>query len=180
MGDESLDFPLRLTAAQHLRRIGINGVVTSEDLRAGFTFKGERVPLINPQRGIFKPQRLQHLLSVRTVFPQSGRMVWYDDQRTVHEQIERGDELVDYAFMGNDPDAAGNRWLRNARDDAVPIFYFLGIAPQRYQVIWPTYVVDWSASELKARLAFGLHTFDASGEAIAPGIEPNEDTGFEW
>src|SRR5262249_43759432 len=28
-------------------------------------------------------------------------------------------------------------------------------APQRYSMVWPTYVVDWSASDLKARLAFG-------------------------
>lgn len=74
--------------------------MTSEDLRAGFFSDGERVPLINPQRGIFKPSRMQHLLSVRTVYPRTGARVWYDDQRVVHEQIEQGEELVDYAFMG--------------------------------------------------------------------------------
>ena len=35
------------------------------------------------------------------------------------------------------------------------VLYFLGIAPQRYTVIWPAYIVEWSASALKARLAFG-------------------------
>jgi putative restriction endonuclease len=79
----------------------------------------------------------------------------YDDQRAVHTQIERGDELVDYAFMGTDSDAADNRWLREAYESQTPILYFLGVAPQRYTCIWPTYVAEWSAAELKVRLAFG-------------------------
>jgi putative restriction endonuclease len=74
---------------------------------------------------------------------------------SVHAQIERGDELVDYAFMGTDPDAADNRWLREAQDAEVPVLYFLGIAPQRYTLVWPTYIVNWSGAELKAQLAFG-------------------------
>jgi putative restriction endonuclease len=72
----------------------------------------------------------------------------------VHGQIERGEELVDYAFMGTDPEA-DNRWLREARDHQMPILYFLGVAPGRYTLIWPTYVAAWSAAELKAQLAFG-------------------------
>jgi hypothetical protein len=39
----------------------------------------------------------RRLLSIRTVFPVRGRKVWYDDQRQVHRQIERGDELVEVA-----------------------------------------------------------------------------------
>jgi putative restriction endonuclease len=128
--------------------------VSAEDLRAGFTVDGQRIPFINPQRGIFKPAVMRVLLSVRTVFPASGRKVWYDDQRRVHDQIARGDELIDYAFMGTDPNAADNRWLLEAMSAQVPIIYFLGVAPQRYSVVWPAYVADWSASDLKARLAF--------------------------
>ena len=98
---------------------------------------------------------MQYVLSVRTVYPATGRRVWYDDQRQVHAQLERGEELIDYAFMGTNPDAADNRWLREAHDAEVPILYFLGVAPQRYTAIWPTYVADWSAAKLKVRLAFG-------------------------
>jgi putative restriction endonuclease len=99
---------------------------------------------------------MRYLLSVKTVFPARGRKVWYDDQREVHEQINRGSELVDYAFMGDDPQAADNRWLREARDEQIPILYFPGVAPQRWMAIWPTYIAEWSAIELKARLAFGV------------------------
>lgn len=127
-----IDLQIRPMAVEHLKRISAGGVLSSADLRAGFQFRGERMPLINPQRGIFKPASMEKLLSVRTVFPRTGRKVWYDDQRLVHEQIERGNETIDYAFMGDDPNSADNRWLRDARDQHTPILYFLGVAPQRY------------------------------------------------
>jgi putative restriction endonuclease len=153
--DRAFDARIRLAAVDHVNRAAANGILTSEDLRTGFSFAGSRIPLINPQRGIFKPKEMHFLLSVRTVFPATGRKVWYDDQRQVHQQIERGEELVDYAFMKDDPEAADNRWLREARDEQVPIIYFLGVAPARYTAIWPTFVAEWSPRELKARLAFG-------------------------
>src|SRR5215212_7023760 len=98
--DEAADNRFRLAAIEHLQRVATADVVTAEDLRSGFIVDGQRIPLINPQRGIFKPTVMRYLLSIRTVFPVSGRKVWYDDQRRVHEQIARGDELIDYAFMG--------------------------------------------------------------------------------
>jgi putative restriction endonuclease len=155
MSEDPVDTRIRLAAVEHLKRVSAGGVITAEELRAGFFVDGQRIPLINPQRGIFKPGSMKHLLSVRTVYPRTGARIWYDDQRTVQTQIERGDELVDYAFMGTDAEAADNRWLREARDNQIPILYFLGVAPQRYTLIWPTYIADWSASELKVRLAFG-------------------------
>jgi putative restriction endonuclease len=124
MNARDTDTKFRLAAIDHLRRVSIAEVVTAEDLRAGFVVDGQRIPFINPQRGIFKPAVMRYLLSVRTVFPVSGRKVWYDDQRRVHEQIERDDELIDYAFMGTDPAAADNRWLREAMEANVPIIYF--------------------------------------------------------
>ena len=38
----------------------------------------------------------------------------------------------------------------------------LGVAPQRYTLIWPTYIVGWSAADLKAKLAFGALLADAT------------------
>ena len=105
------DQALRIAALNAVRRLtDVRSDLTAQDLRAGFEFLGERIPLINPQRGIFKPRQMQHLLSIRTVFPRSGARVWYDDQRDVHRQIYEGDESVEYAFMGDNPDAADNRW----------------------------------------------------------------------
>lgn len=63
----------------------------------------------------------------------------------VHRQIFASDETIDYAFMGQDPNAADNRWLREAFGNQVPIIYFLGIAPGRYQAVVPTFVTGWGA-----------------------------------
>lgn len=156
---------VRIAAAAHVRRSAISDILSSEQLAAGFVFEGERVPLVNPQRGIFKPRSLTYLLSVRTVYPRSGARVWYDDQRVVHEQVSRGQELIDYAFMGDDPDAADNRWLRQAHEAQIPILYFLGVAPGRCTAIWPTYVADWAPRELMVRLAFGQSVVEVLPEA---------------
>jgi putative restriction endonuclease len=53
-------------------------------------------------------QQLQKL-SIKTVFPKPGGKVWYDDQREVHRQIFEGDETIDYALIGENPNAADNR-----------------------------------------------------------------------
>ncbi len=149
------DSALRNAAFREVRRLAdLNGDLTSRDLRAGFQFEGERIPLINPQRGIFKPTQMRFLLSIRTVYPRPGARVWYDDQRNVHRQIYEGDEAVDYAFMGQNADAAENRWLREAMANGVPFIYFLGTAPGRYKALIPSFVIDWDAAGLKARIAF--------------------------
>jgi putative restriction endonuclease len=58
------DQALRLAALNAVRRLtAVSADLTSGDLRAGFEFNGERIPWVNPQRGIFKPQRMRHLLS---------------------------------------------------------------------------------------------------------------------
>lgn len=149
------DHALRIAAFREVRRLAdVNGDLTSRDLRAGFQFDNVRIPLINPQRGIFKPAQMRFLLSIRTVYPRPGARVWYDDQRHVHRQIYEGDEAVDYAFMGQDADAAENRWLREAMENAVPFIYFLGIAPGIYRALIPSFVIGWEPASLKARIAF--------------------------
>lgn len=149
------DSEIRAAAFEHVRRLTqIYDHLTNSELTPGFQFHGERIPLVNPQRGIFKPRQMQHLLSIKTVYPRAGRRIWYDDQTDVHRQIFEGDETIDYAFMGSDPNAADNRWLRDAMENRIPIIYFLGIAPGSYQAIVPTFIVDWNPFALKARIAF--------------------------
>lgn len=156
------DALIRLAAFDHVRKLAETHVhLTSEELKPGFSYRGERIPLINPQRGIFKPQRMRQLLSIRTVFPKPGGKVWYDDQRDVHRQIFEAEETVDYAFMGTDPDAADNRWLREAFEAQVPIIYFLGVAPGRAQAMLPAFIAGWDAKALKARVAFSVQGRDA-------------------
>ena len=99
---------------------------------------------------------MRFLLSTKTVVPRRGGKVWYDDQREAHRQIYQGDETVDYAFMGTDPHAVDNRWLREAHEHQVPVIYFLGVTPGRYQALIPTFISGWNPASLKASLSFGL------------------------
>lgn len=157
VNDAEHDTLVRLAAFEHVRRLSeVHDHLTSTELKPGVSYQGQRIPLINPQRGIFKPSQMKYLLSIKTVFPKPGGRVWYDDQRHVHRQIYDGDESVDYAFMGQNPDAADNRWLREAFENQIPIIYFLGIAPGRYQAMLPTFISGWDGRALNARLSFGL------------------------
>jgi len=156
------DTNIRLAAFQHLRRLTeVRNHLTAADLKPGFIFNGERIPFVNQQRGIFKPRKMRFLLSIRTVFPKSGGKVWYDDQRDVQSQIFEGDETIDYAFMGKNPEAADNRWLREAFENQVPVIYFLGFAPGHYHPICPAFIVGWNAKTLKATVSFSAPEQDS-------------------
>ena len=165
MSDNDRDTLMRMAAFEHVRRLGeVHDHLTANELKPGFVFADERIPLVNPQRGIFKPRQMRYLLSIKTVFPRPGARVWYDDQRDVHRQIFESDETVDYAFMGQNPGAADNRWLREAFENRIPVIYFLGIAPGRYQAMFPAFISGWDADALKARVAFGV----PEQESLAP------------
>jgi putative restriction endonuclease len=157
MADSERDTLLRAAAFERVRSLcEVHDHLTAQQLGEGFYFEGARYPLVNPRRGIFKPAQMRFLLSVNTVFPKTGNRVWYDDQREVHRQIFDGDQMVDYAFMGDNPDVADNRWLREAFENQIPIIYFLGIAPGRYQAIVPAFIGGWDRAERRAHIAFGL------------------------
>ena len=156
MSGDDLDSLIRMAGFEHVRMLTTaHDHLTADEFAPGFSFRGERIPLVNPQRGIFKPKQMSFLLSIRTVFPRSGRKVWYDDQREVHRQIFEGDEAVDYAFMGDNPNAPDNRWLREAYENAIPAIYFLGVAPGCYQAVLPVFISGWNATTLKASVIFG-------------------------
>lgn len=165
--DDSL---IRQAAFHHVRRLqDLHGHLTATQIREGFVFGGDRIALVNPQRGIFKPRSMRSCLSIRTVFPRSGARIWYDDQREAHRKIFAAHETVDYAFMGQNPGATENQWLREAFADQVPLIYFLGFAPGLYQAIIPAFIADWDATRLAARIVFGLP--DAAGLSL-PATAP--------
>jgi putative restriction endonuclease len=64
MTPNELDPLMRLAAFEQVRRLGeVHDHLTVNELKPGFMLKGDRIPLINPQRGIFKPQQMRFLLS---------------------------------------------------------------------------------------------------------------------
>ena len=155
----SVDEPdtlMRMAAFEHMRRLSeVHTHVTANELKPGFDFKGERIPLINPQRGILKPQQLRFLLSIKTVFPKPGAKIWYDDQREVHRQIFEGDETIDYVHgpesrRGRQPMAS--RGVREQDSDH--------IFPRHRARALPGHIAGLhfrvDATALKARVAFGV------------------------
>jgi hypothetical protein len=69
MNETSRDAQMRMAAFDHVRRLmQVHDVLTAAEIQPGFIFEGERIPVIDPGRGIFKPRRMQYLLSIKTVF----------------------------------------------------------------------------------------------------------------
>ena len=70
MSSNDTDILMRLAAFERVRLLSkMHDHLTHRELRDGFEFNNLRVPLVNPQRGIFKPRSMRYLLSIRTVFP---------------------------------------------------------------------------------------------------------------
>lgn len=152
----NLDSRMRVAAFERVKTLSaIYNHLPAEEIRKGFIFEGRRIPLVNPQRGIFKPKEMKFLLSIKTVFPRPGGKVWYEDQIDIHRKIFESLESIDYAFMGTNPNAADNKWLREAFENQIPIIYFLGIAPGQYQAIAPVFIGGWDGDALKAKVLFG-------------------------
>jgi putative restriction endonuclease len=145
----------RSAAFQHVSLLlaGAN-VLSREAINTPFFRGSERATLVDPQRGIHKPRVMRHLLSVTTVMPAKGRRIWYADQTSVHREIYAGEAGVLYSFMGSDPDAPQNRWLREAAELQIPIIYFVGIKPGLYQPAFPAFVTDWNPLRLNVRIVF--------------------------
>ena len=167
MRDSSSEHQMRWAAFEHVRHLQqLHAHLTAREIGSGFIYQGERIPLVNPRRGIFKPRQMQFLLSIKTVYPRPGSNVWYDDQRDIYRRFFESDETIEYAFMGRDPNAADNRWLREAFEHRVPVIYFLGVAPGKFQAIQPVFITGWDAEALKATVAFGA-------DLVQPGQQPN-------
>lgn len=88
---------------------------------ADYHLGGERIPLIDPQRGIRKPVGFQAALSIRTTYTPPGNPRPYDDRVSA-------DGLLRYKYRGDDPKHHENRALRAAYDLRVPLIWFVGVA----------------------------------------------------
>ncbi len=82
-----LDFELRLATFARVESLAraAGGLVTSAQLNEGITFRGERVPIWNQQKGIFRPRVLREsgaALTIQTSFdsPYDDRLDPEDDR----------------------------------------------------------------------------------------------------
>ncbi|HWV58456.1 MAG TPA: HNH endonuclease [Longimicrobiales bacterium] len=164
--DFDYDLRLRFAVFEHvdrLRRAG-GGVVHARALNEGIVFEGERVPLWNQQKGIFRPRVLRNpgaALSFQTSFKDP-----YDDE------IDPADGRFVYRYRGTDPNHPDNVALRTAGELGRPLLYLVGVEPGVYEAVFPCYVV----ADAPERLSFAVIA-DPAG-AIVPGALTRPDA--DW
>lgn len=134
------DWQLRLAAFAALKAQAEQhgGVVTSDDLDAGFEFEGERIRFWNPRKGIWRPRQLAPhgaALTIVTTPPRPGKTPPYDDQ------IGSDAEWFVYRYEGEDPDLWTNQAVRRAYIEGRPLMYLYGIRPGLYEPIFPCTVI---------------------------------------
>jgi putative restriction endonuclease len=160
-----LDLELRLAAFEHVRRLREEGggVVTFRALNEGFQFRGQRVPIWNYQKGIYRPALLRQsgaALSIQTAF--NGP---YDDRWNPDD-----DRLI-YRYRGTDPNHPDNVALRRAMELQRPVLYLIAVDKGVYQPIFPCFVIG----DVPDNLAFFLMA-DAEGFVAVAG--ETEDSSF--
>jgi putative restriction endonuclease len=113
-------------------------------LDQGFAFRGQRVPFLNLQKGIYRAaaQRGPAALSIQT-----SAKTPYDD-----EAIEDG---FLYAYRAGSIDQPDNRALRAAYTLAVPIIYFVATRPGWYEPLYPHYVTEDRPEERRVLVSVG-------------------------
>lgn len=118
-----------------------------EELR-DFQFEGERVPLLDAQRGIRKPASLKAALSIRTVYRPQGATRPYED-------AQGPDGHIRYKWRGDDGNHAENRALRAAMQRQVPLIWFFGIGPGVYLPVFPVFIVAEEPAQHQFVVAHG-------------------------
>jgi putative restriction endonuclease len=125
-------------------------------LEAGFTFEGQRVPLVGPQ-GIFKPRVIKQIpLSITTVAIVDGEDRPYDD-------AFGDDGLLRYRYRGTDSAHHENVGLRLAMQYQTPLIYFHGVVPGIYLAEWPVYVVGDNPASLTFTVSVEERRFASLG-----------------
>lgn len=158
-----LDWQIRLKAFDELRRLSETGVVSRDQMSAGFDFMGERIPFALKARGIWRPAAMKTpgaALSLTTATLRKGVKPRYDDQ------IGGEEGWFEYRYQGSNPGDWDNVAVRRAYELNRPVIYFYGVGPGLYEAVYPAYVVGDDPSALTFRVAA-----DAPGLGTATLLE---------
>ncbi|HEX4684970.1 MAG TPA: HNH endonuclease [Gemmatimonadaceae bacterium] len=142
----SIDDEVRAAAIAKVRQLRdlYGGRIPRAVLMEGISLRGERVPIWNYQKGIFKPAAFGPngaALSIQTSVASP-----YAD---VHDS-EAGH--IVYKYRGTDPGHPDNVALRIAQQEQRPLIYLVAVDPGFYDAIVPMYV----ATDAPATLEFTL------------------------
>ena len=135
-GSLDIDWRLRFAASESLRRLTepTGGVIAREQMTTGFMFEGERHPFALRARRIWKPARLSPggaALFISTASDRRGVIPRYDDQ------IATEDGWFEYRYQGDDPALPDNLAVRRAFEHGRPLIHFYGMAPGKYEAVFP-------------------------------------------
>ncbi|MFZ1288244.1 MAG: HNH endonuclease [Candidatus Phosphoribacter sp.] len=106
----------------------------SRDELTRFTFRGERLTLIDQGRGIRKPRECRAALTIMTVFTPSGR-------RRPYEDVLGADGFPRYKMRAGARSSADNHAVLTAMELQVPVIWLMGVAPSWFQPVYPVYVI---------------------------------------
>lgn len=142
----SVDDEIRSAAIAQVRQLRelYGGRIPRSALMDGIIYGGQRIPIWNYQKGIFKPAILGRdgaALSIQT----SAESPYGD----VHD-VDSG--RIVYKYRGTDPAHPDNTALRNAMTTQRPLIYLVAVDPGFYDAVIPVYV----ASDKPAELQFTL------------------------
>lgn len=139
------DYAIRLAAFDWLgQQVEVHGGTLSRTAMVqGFKWRGERIALMGPQ-GIFKPKLCDYPLSITTA-PHGP----YPDKFS--------GELLLYRYRGENPHHYENVGLRECYLKRLPLVYFFGLAKNRYEVLWPVFIVGDNPKDLTFTVAIDDH-----------------------
>jgi putative restriction endonuclease len=132
-------------------------------LMRGFDHLGQRIGLMSPQQGIWKPAACVLPLSIATTL-----------RGPYSDSFDSASGRIRYSYRGTDPQHRDNTGLRQAMLDRVPLAYFHAIEPGRYLAAYPVFVVG----DDPAALRFWVQVDDTSalvGDSGATGHRIGED-----
>lgn len=128
-----------------------------------FVYDGQRIPLMDRQRGIRKPRGMEAALAIRTTFTPPSQTPPYAD-------AIGPDGLQRYKYRGDDPSHPENIALRRALELRLPLIWFVGVASGLYEPIYPVWVVGDDPADLEFALAL-----DEGQRFVTPGTAVDED-----
>lgn len=151
----------RQAAFAWLRMRGENPVVTRAEL-AGFVFEGERIALVDPNRGIRRPKGLRGAVSILTTYSSSSASAPYED-------LPGEDGFLRYKYRGTDSSQADNRAVREAMDERLPMIWLYGVGPGTYLATFPVYAVAEEAD--RHQFVVSADSADLAGTSTDSAIE---------
>jgi putative restriction endonuclease len=162
--DITLDDELRATAFAFVQKLRerYGSRIPRQELMAGVTFRGERVPIWNYQKGIFKPAALGRdgaALSVQT----SADSPYAD----AHD-AESGRFI--YKYRGTDLEHPDNVALRRAMWAQRPLIYLVAVDPGVYDAVLPVYVTGDEPAALQFTLAADQLHVSTHGDPALTGV----------